>query len=78
MHKRNFQKPRLQAKKRANKDKPSAHIEHNCTASIGLTLFFAQDNTIDELLKQADRAMYQAKQNGRNSVRCYRNIEQAI
>ncbi len=60
------------------KDKPSAHIEHSCTASIGLTLFFAQDSTIDELLQQADRAMYQAKQNGRNSARCYRNIEQAI
>ena len=41
---------------------------HDCTASIGVALFEGQAGSIDELLKQADLAMYESKQAGRNSV----------
>lgn len=46
------------------------HI-HLCTASIGVTLFGRRDRSIDELLKQADIAMYEAKSAGRNTVRFF-------
>jgi len=45
--------------------------EYHSTPSIGATLFNAHDATIDELLKQADIAMYQAKHAGRNAMRFY-------
>jgi diguanylate cyclase (GGDEF)-like protein len=48
---------------------PTSHIEHHCSASIGLVLFSKLDQNQDELLRQADAAMYQAKQAGRNCVR---------
>lgn len=57
------------------KKKPSAEIEHLCTASIGVTLFTGQDVCADELLKQADRSMYQAKENGRNAIRFHHLAE---
>lgn len=41
---------------------------YHCTPSIGITLFKGQNLTIDELLKQADIAMYQAKASGRNAM----------
>ena len=41
------------------------------TPSIGVTLFGDQRNSIDELMKQADIAMYQAKAAGRNAVRFF-------
>jgi len=43
----------------------------NCSASIGVTLFGVDAITPDELLKQADLAMYQAKDAGRNTVRFF-------
>ncbi|MBD8895077.1 EAL domain-containing protein [Desulfovibrio desulfuricans] len=46
-------------------------ITCNCTASIGVALFGKQSITPDELLKQADLAMYQAKDAGRNTVRFF-------
>jgi diguanylate cyclase (GGDEF)-like protein/PAS domain S-box-containing protein len=39
--------------------------------SIGATLFNDNHNSIDELLKQADIAMYQAKKAGRNTMRFF-------
>jgi diguanylate cyclase (GGDEF)-like protein/PAS domain S-box-containing protein len=44
---------------------------YHCTSSIGITLF--QDNSIsvDELMKRADTAMYQAKAAGRDSLRFF-------
>ncbi|MFZ3218625.1 MAG: EAL domain-containing protein [Rhodoferax sp.] len=44
---------------------------HQSSASIGITLFVDQSATIDELLKRADLAMYQAKNNGRNTQRFF-------
>jgi diguanylate cyclase (GGDEF)-like protein/PAS domain S-box-containing protein len=41
---------------------------HRCTPSIGVTLFADQRQSIDELLRQADLAMYQSKSAGRNSL----------
>ena len=48
-----------------------ASQEHQSTVSIGITLFSADDSAPDELVKQADIAMYQAKSAGRNSIRYY-------
>jgi len=47
--------------------------EHEChsTPSIGATLFSGKYDAIDELFKQADIAMYQAKKAGRNSLRFF-------
>ncbi|MBK9572152.1 MAG: EAL domain-containing protein [Rhodoferax sp.] len=45
--------------------------EHRSSPSIGVTLFGAQDHGVDELLKQADLAMYQAKGAGRNTLRFF-------
>ncbi|KHF25912.1 PAS S-box/diguanylate cyclase domain-containing protein [Solemya velum gill symbiont] len=45
--------------------------EFQSTASIGITLFGTNDETIDNLLKQADLAMYQAKEAGRNTLRFF-------
>jgi len=44
--------------------------ELNSTPSIGVTMFEAGDTT-DELLKEADLAMYEAKAAGRNTVRFF-------
>ena len=44
---------------------------HQCTASIGITLFRDQSISCDELLKRADTAMYQAKAAGRNGLRFF-------
>lgn len=41
-------------------------FNHQCTASIGVVLFSADELTTSELLKQADIAMYRAKEKGRN------------
>jgi diguanylate cyclase (GGDEF)-like protein len=43
-------------------------VEHHCTASIGLTLFVDHEATQDEIFNQADSAMYDAKEQGRNKV----------
>ena len=44
---------------------------HNGSVSIGATLFKAHDSEADDLLKQADIAMYQAKDDGRNTLRFF-------
>ena len=48
------------------------------TPSIGVSLFSGHQHTIDELLKQADLAMYQAKTAGRNTVRFFDPRMQAL
>ena len=44
---------------------------HHSTASIGIALFSPNELSVDELIKQADVAMYQAKDAGRNLVRFF-------
>ena len=39
------------------------------TCTIGATLFGAQREPTDEILRRADRCLYEAKRGGRNSVR---------
>jgi diguanylate cyclase (GGDEF)-like protein len=41
---------------------------HHSTCSIGVCLFQSDDEGVDDLLKQADLAMYQAKASGRNTL----------
>ena len=45
--------------------------EYHSTPSIGATLFLGQEQSSEELLKQADIAMYQAKESGRNALRFF-------
>ncbi len=44
---------------------------YTCTASIGITLFSGRSADVDDLLKQADIAMYHAKHAGRNTLRFF-------
>ncbi len=48
-----------------------AEHEHHFTASIGVTLLTHQRDSVDEVLKQADMAMYRAKDAGRNTLRFF-------
>jgi diguanylate cyclase (GGDEF)-like protein/PAS domain S-box-containing protein len=54
------------------------NLEHHCSASIGINLFFDHPGTVDELIKQADVAMYQAKQTGHNAIRFFDPTMQAV
>lgn len=49
----------------------AGHHAHHCTASIGIALFTEGRAKADQLFKQADIAMYQAKQAGRNTIRFF-------
>jgi diguanylate cyclase (GGDEF)-like protein len=52
--------------------------EYYGSASIGVSLFCRNDDTgVDEVLKHADTAMYQAKSAGRNTLRFYDPAMQA-
>ena len=44
-------------------------VEHRCSASIGVVLFFQDQASQADLLKRADMAMYQAKKAGGNTLR---------
>lgn len=50
---------------------PLGSYSHNLTASIGISLFQDHQQSKEELLKQADIAMYQAKKAGRNALRFF-------
>ncbi|MEI8029486.1 MAG: EAL domain-containing protein [Comamonadaceae bacterium] len=54
-----------------------AGFENRSTPSIGVTLFNGQQSAIEELLKQADLAMYQSKAAGRNTLRFFDPAMQA-
>ncbi|MDD2933178.1 MAG: diguanylate cyclase [Methylotenera sp.] len=44
-------------------------VEHRCTVSIGLVVFNGGEGSLDDIMKWADVAMYQAKDAGRNQIR---------
>lgn len=48
-------------------------FEHHyiITASIGINLFVCEGENVDELLKRSDMAMYQAKAEGRHTIRFF-------
>ncbi|MDF3037123.1 MAG: hypothetical protein K0S28_2397, partial [Paucimonas sp.] len=46
-------------------------VAHHCTASVGVALFSDGMNSVEELLKRADLALYQAKGAGRNAIRFF-------
>lgn len=46
-------------------------VEHHCTSSIGVVMFINHEISAEEILKRADMAMYQAKENGRNRACFY-------
>lgn len=50
---------------------------HHSSPSIGVTLFYQNQLDVDELLKRADLAMYQAKAAGRNTLRFFDPVMQA-
>ena len=45
--------------------------EFHSSSSMGITLFANYQQNLDELLKQADTAMYEAKKSGRNTLRFF-------
>lgn len=54
-------------------------LNYRNTASIGATLFMGREQQPEELLKQADIAMYQAKTSGRNTLRFFdQKMQEAI
>lgn len=46
-------------------------FSHYTTPSIGVTLFRGKGNAVDDLLRQVDVALYQAKKAGRNAIRFF-------
>ncbi|MDD2685319.1 MAG: EAL domain-containing protein [Gallionella sp.] len=54
--------------KRVGEDDP---IVHHCSSSIGVTVFCEHDETLEQLLKWTDMAMYRAKDAGRNAIRFF-------
>ena len=53
-------------------------INYRSTASIGATLFGGNETSIDDLLKQADLAMYKSKAMGRNALRFFDPAMQTV
>jgi diguanylate cyclase (GGDEF)-like protein len=45
------------------------------TVSIGVSSVTSADRSVDDVLRRADRALYRAKEEGRNCVRCLTAIE---
>jgi diguanylate cyclase (GGDEF)-like protein/PAS domain S-box-containing protein len=50
---------------------PKTRVEHHCTASIGVALFIGHECSLDDILRWADTAMYQAKDAGKNQIAFY-------
>lgn len=51
-------------------------VEYHSSCSIGIGLFDGHDVTVDELLKRADMAMYEAKNSGRDMLRFFDPVMQ--
>ena len=61
-------------------NQPYDLVGHRChnTPSIGVALLCERPATVDELMKRADLAMYQAKAAGRNTLRFFDPAMQAV
>ena len=57
---------------------PLGGVDHRSTASIGATLFCGLETPIDDLLKQADLAMYKSKESGRNALHFFDPAMQTV
>ena len=56
-----------------------ATLMHHSTVSIGIALIRQQSDTVTELLKRADLAMYRAKNAGKNTLRLFTpDMQQAV
>jgi diguanylate cyclase (GGDEF)-like protein/PAS domain S-box-containing protein len=53
---------------RQNEPYALASHQHSCTSSVGVTVFRGEQESVEDLLKQTDLAMYQAKAAGRNTM----------
>jgi diguanylate cyclase (GGDEF)-like protein len=51
--------------------------DYRCTASVGATVFHNTSFSVEDLLKQADLAMYKSKETGRNRLQFYDPIMQS-
>ena len=54
-----------------NEDGTRKSIEHHCSASIGVNMYIGEESLIDDVLRNADDAMYKAKNAGRNRICFY-------
>ena len=58
------------------------HLEnqvYTTAASIGITLFPKNDESVDDLMREADIAMYRAKESGRNAISYFeRDMQDAV
>ncbi len=50
---------------------PLGSMQYRASPSIGVAIFGRPDDTVEELLKQVDLAMYEAKAAGRNTMRFF-------
>jgi diguanylate cyclase (GGDEF)-like protein/PAS domain S-box-containing protein len=53
-------------------------ITHICSSSIGVVHFVGLDASVDEIINQADAAMYQVKNNGRNGIVFFDDLDVGI
>ena len=51
--------------------KAETTVEHRCTSSIGVVVFIDHKYRAEDIIKWADLAMYQAKNDGRNLIRFF-------
>ncbi len=67
---------RLVGKKLVDTIKQPFFVDGNelfLTGSIGISMFPEDGETADQLIKNADTAMYYTKEQGKNSFNCYNN-----
>ncbi|MBT3068674.1 bifunctional diguanylate cyclase/phosphodiesterase [Rhodoferax sp. U11-2br] len=55
-----------------------AHTDFYSTASMGVTFFDGQETSVDDVLKQADMAMYQAKSLGGNTFAFFDPVMESV